>query len=144
MKFSMRIYLMVFILILFVGRVPALSQNDALAAADTSYFSVNHSGGWLLYNSRAHVNESSDSAELEIIIQHDITINLQEYQFVGTIKGGAFRPVSSQLVTLDLITHSYVVRIDSDGRCYVKLQSGILPPGNAVVIPVQVTYRIKE
>lgn len=133
----------IFILLFGVITCHVFSQEDArvLASADTSNFSVNVNEEWLLYNSYVD-HYKTDSAQLEIIIQHDNNIDWQVEQFVGTIKSSSLVPRTIQNLLFILITDTYSVRIDQEGKCYLKFLTGILPSTEKVIIPVRVYYKI--
>lgn len=115
-------------------------RNKALASADTSYFSVNKKEGWQLYNSYAS-NVVADSTQLEVILQHDAGINWQNSNYIGKLKGTAFKPQTTRLAQFTWITTVFEVQINTDGNCYMRLVSGPLPQGNPVVIPVRMVYK---
>jgi hypothetical protein len=117
-------------------------QNDSLAfaAADTTNFSVNTSGGWRLFNSFL-AEYDTDSVQAEIILQHDNTINLNQEQLIGRIKTVGFQPQIEQNLSFTLLTDLYSMRIDREGSCYLRFISGDLPDGSVIVVPIKVLYR---
>jgi hypothetical protein len=120
------------------------SDSAALAAADTTYFSVNLAEGWRLYNSYASATNGSDSAVLDIILRYAGTINLTQPVYVGKIKEPSLKPASIQTIAFSLITSNYILKIDVEGRCYINIISGSQPPGSILVMPVQVTYPLTQ
>jgi len=122
----------------------ALAQKQpkalALATADSTNFSVNSRAGWQLFNSYV-VPINTDSATIEIIIQHDRTIDFTQEQLVGYIKRKESFPKANQNVSFSLISDVYQLRIDPNGRCYLRLTTGSLPDGDPVIIPVRAVYK---
>src|SRR5712675_2216750 len=80
--------------------IKSFGQNDA--AADTSGFSVNNTGGWQLFNSYV-APYNTDSVQLEIIVRHSNNIKLSEEQFVGKVKALNLLPFKTQTVSFNLI-----------------------------------------
>ena len=118
------------------------AQNNAaaFAAADSSKFSINTSGGWQLYNSYL-TQFKPDSVQVELIIQHE-NINLQQEQYIGNIKYIPFRPAVEQTVSFNLLQDRYTLRIETMGKCYLRFISGTLPVGNPMVLPLKVYYKL--
>lgn len=112
----------------------------AIAAADTTNFSVNDTGGWQLYNSYVAAL-GDDSVQLELIVQHNNNINWNDELYVGKIKPEPFLPSVSRSVVFDLITVSYQIRIDTGGRCYIRFVSGLPPSQDPFIIPVKVRFK---
>ena len=85
MKHSHRKYFLFFVIMTFLT-VPSLKAQDAqedsaaLAAADTTHFSINHSNNWHLFNSYVAPYQS-DSAQLELIIMHANTLAWEQEQY---------------------------------------------------------------
>jgi hypothetical protein len=143
MKFSLSIrYLFLLLLALLAFRDISFGQSDsaALAAADTTRFSVNGSEGWLLYNSYV-VAHGTDSVELELVIRHDNNINWQEEHYIGKIKFEGLIPQTSQTIDYYLMSDQFAVRLDTTGKCYLKFVSGAVPSANPVVIPIRLIYK---
>lgn len=127
--------------LLFIATANVYSQNNqaAMANADTVNFSVNRSGGWELFNSYATAS-GTDSVRLEFIVQHLNNINWGQEQYVGRVKTGAYKPGATRTVTYNLLSSVFTIKILSNGKCYLKLES----PANleqVVVIPVHIVYR---
>jgi hypothetical protein len=124
-------------------RVNAFAQNNAaaLAAADSSRFSINTNGGWQLYNS--YVSQyKTDSVQLELIVQHTNNINWNQEQYVGKVKYGPLQPHSGQMLSFNLLADKYVLRVEPNGKCYVRFVSGILPATNPFILPLKVYYKL--
>lgn len=135
--------LTILVMLCTVSTTFAQSNDDrekALAAADTSFFSVNKKEGWQIYNSYAS-NVTADSIQLEVILQHDADINWQNSTYIGKLKNPGFKPQSTRLAQFNWVNMVFEVQVNADGSCYMRLVSGQLPPGNPVVIPVMVRYR---
>jgi hypothetical protein len=118
----------------------AQDNSAALAAADTTNFSVNGINGWQLFNSYV-ANYGADSVHLEIIVQHANNLNWGQEQYVGKIKPVALIPAQDQIVSFSLLTNQYRLRIDPEGKCYLRLFTGAAPPDDPAVIPVNATYK---
>jgi len=113
----------------------------ALATADTTNFSVNSRAGWQLYNSYV-APIKQDSVTIEMIIQHDRTIDWKQEQLIGHIKSGNLLPKTGQTLSFRLITDVYQLRIEPSGRCYLRLATGSLAAGDPVIIPVRGLYKL--
>lgn len=120
----------------------SFAQNDsaAIAAADTTNFSVNSAGGWQLFNSYVAAY-NTDSVQLELIIQHANNIDWNQEQYAGKVKTTALIPAQEQTISFSLITNQYLLRIDVQGKCYLRLFSGSAPADDPAVIPVKVIYK---
>lgn len=121
---------------------PAHAQDHtaAIAAADTAHFSVNKAEGWQLFNSYMAAR-TGDSVLLELILQHAHTIDWKQEQLVGKIKTGSFQPKTDRAIPFLLAGSSYALRIDKNGKCYLRLAAGALPPAGPVVIPLAVKFK---
>ncbi len=124
------------------GLSPSFSQDHAaaLAAADSVNFSINRGDGWKLFNSYAAVYKK-DSVQLEIILQHNNTINWKQEQSIGKVKTAGLVPQKEQTTVFNLMMTNYSLRIDTKGKCYLSLTSGPVPQENPVIIPVRVFYK---
>jgi hypothetical protein len=129
-----------FFLILCAYCAMAQSDTAAIAAADTTNFSVNKTGGWQLYNTFL-TPFSTDSVQLEIIVSHDSSLPWQQDQYIGKIKSNVFIPSTTQTIAFNLLESNYVLTIDKEGRCYLRLVSGPAPYSTVAVIPVKGIYK---
>ncbi len=139
--FNLKKYLL-FILICISAPAVGTAQNNlqALAMADTTRFSVNQSGGWELYNS--WINPvGADSIRIELILQHANNINWNEFQYVGSLRQLAFAPTLSRTAELILVQRSFLLRLDPDGKCYLRQTIGLPPEGSMAVIPVNIQVK---
>ncbi len=129
-------------LLVLVAAQNSFAQNNsaAIAAADSTHFTVNSSGGWQMYNSYVAAY-GIDSVQLEIIIQHNNNINWSEEHYVGKVKQSSLFPSASQIVVFNLISSNFELRIDSTGKCYLRLSSGVIQSNDPVVIPVKINFR---
>ena len=134
-----KILVTVFVLVISATKSPAQDNTVALKAADTSAFSVNKKGGWQLFNSYAATNK--DSVQLEIILQHQNNINWAEEQYVGLIKIAKAIPQATQVAAFNLLSTFYLVRIDKEGKCYLRLLSGTKPENDPAVIPARIVFK---
>ena len=122
------------------------SQNTkesvlAKATSDSSSFVINVKGGWQQYGSSV-VPISTDRILLETIVQHIKTgIDWTLEQYIGKIKSNSSRPSKSQTASFDLLRNNYELRIEANGKCYIRLASGNLPDSNPVIIPIRVVFK---
>jgi len=119
------------------------SQNNAaaFAAADSTRFSVDLNGGWQLFNS--YVNEyHTDSAQIELIVQHNNNVNWYQQQYVGKIKYDPLKPSVDQNILFHILSNNYRLIIKKNGKCYIYFVSGILPASSPVVIPAKAYYKL--
>lgn len=129
------------VVLLLGHHLKAQNYQAALAAADTTRFSVNKAGGWQLFNS--HVNNfSTDSVRVELVLQHENNINWQQLQLVGKIKFSNALPNGTKIIPFRLLANGYLLQIHKDGTCYLSFVSGVFPVKNPVVIPVVVHYHL--
>ena len=98
----------------------AQDHKKALAAADSSNFSVNNKEGWKLYNSCLMLI-SPDSIMIGLILQNDCSIDLATEQMIGSIKSGKFFPDANRILSFKLITDTYQLRVDKNGKCFLKM-----------------------
>ena len=119
----------------------AQDHSKAIAAADSSSFSPNKKDGWQLYNSFFN-SISKDSAQIELILQHNGNIDWRLEQQVGKIRYKVLQPNKEQQILFKLLNESYALRIDDKGRCYLKFIKGIMPSNNPFIIPLQVNYKL--
>ncbi|MEJ0106574.1 MAG: hypothetical protein WDO19_30290 [Bacteroidota bacterium] len=131
----------ILLMLLFINdRILGQDYNAAFTAADSSGFSVNSHGGWQLFNSYVAAYKT-DSVSLEIIIQHANNINWSMEQYVGSIKTPEFIPHAEQNISYNLVVTVYSLRIDTGGKCYLRIASGILPQQEPSVIPLKIDYK---
>ena len=117
-----------------------LAKAFELASADSSYIAVNKRAGWQFLTSYL-TPIKSDSVMIEMIVQHDKTIDWTQEQLVGRIKSISMLPKISQTVLFNLIENVYQLRIEPNGKCYLRLATGTLPDVDPVIIPIRATYR---
>jgi hypothetical protein len=108
--------------------------------ADTSGFSPNERGRWFIYNSYL-APLGKDSAIIEVVIRHDKNIDWNQFQLIGRIKERRFVPKDQQVIRFLLVLDGYQLKIDIEGRCFVRLDSGQLPAQDPVILPFRVNYR---
>lgn len=118
----------------------AQNWSAAMRNADSTGFSPNLKDGWGLFNS--YVSRNSDgSVSLEFIIQHAKQgIDWSKEQLVGRMKNNALLPSMDRYVNFYLIYDMYMVHITREGKCYLSLAKGNLPPGDPVILPIQVKF----
>lgn len=111
------------------------------ATADSSYFAINKQAGWQQYSCHIAPINTTDSVMIEMIIQHDKSIDWKLEQYIGKIKSTNLLPKSSQLLMFDLLTNIYKLRIEPNGNCYIHLFSGSLPDSDPIIIPIRFRYK---
>ncbi len=132
-----------FAIMLFVKLNVSFAQNHAVAfaAADSSRFSVNNNGGWQLFNS--YVNQvAADTVQFELIVQHNNNLSWSQEQYVGKIKQSQLLPNTGQNLPFNLGSDAYTLRIESNGKCYLRFLSGTLPASDPVVLFLKVFYKL--
>lgn len=123
-----------------IGKAQAQNNAQAIAAADSSRFSINSGGGWQLYNSYV-AQHNTDSVRLELIVQHANNIVWNNEQYVGKIKMASLQPATDRTISFSLLNDVYTVRVETNGKCYLKLSAGSVPSGTMTVLPVFIYYR---
>ncbi|MTK53886.1 hypothetical protein [Paludibacter sp.] len=108
-------------------------------SADTTHIAVNKRGGWL-FVSPYLTPISTDSVRIEMILQHDRTIDWKQKQLVGHITRRELLPVNGQAVDFSLVISQFRIYIEPDGRCYLQQISGKLPDDDPLAIPVRAVY----
>jgi hypothetical protein len=132
---------MIILSLILPNKLQAQDHSKALAAADSSRFSPNKKDSWQLFNSFVS-NYQKDSAQVELILQHDGAIDWKEAQLVGRIKYQPLQPSNSQTLPFKLLNESYSLRIDDKGKCYLKFINGVMPTANPFIIPLRVYYKL--
>ncbi|MFZ1527279.1 MAG: hypothetical protein WAT19_00885 [Ferruginibacter sp.] len=139
----MKKYLKIFILsiVLFLAKNSSAQVPEAVIAnADTTMFSPNAAGDWQILNSYVSA-QGTDSVLLEVLLYHPNNINWQEEHLVGNIKEPTgLRPSTERTVSFNLINTIYIMRVSSNGDCYLKFSTGDLPTANPVVLPARVIF----
>ena len=123
-----------------ISGIIAQDNTAAMAAADSSRFSVNRLGGWQLFNSFVSAI-SQDSVQLEFIVQHDKNINWSQEQLVGKIKSSTLVPQYTQEIPFSVLSTSFTIRITDQGKCYMKISDGNAPEGDTVILAVKIFYK---
>jgi hypothetical protein len=116
------------------------NQAAALAAADSTHFSINTQGGWLLYNSYA-ASYKADSLQLQLIIQNSNTINLSNEQYIGKIKTASLRPQTEQILFFMMLDKQFYLRVKKDGKCNLKQVSGPVFTDDPLTILVSIFFK---
>lgn len=142
-----KIYFLLGLSLLCFGELSAQNNSKELAkafekaSADSSYIAVNKKGDWQFLASYL-TTVKTDSVMIEMIVQHDRTIDWTQEQLVGRIKSTSLLPKASQTVSFSLIFDVYQLRVEPNGRCYLRLASGSLPDGDPVIIPIRAKYKL--
>jgi len=149
-----KIYFIIVVLLLTAGGAMAQNKdktpdkveivNKAFnkSTADSSHIAVNKRAGWQSVIS--HLTPmNADSVLLELVVRHDrASIDLKKEQPVGRIKSIKLLPATEQTVSFKLLRNVYRLRIESDGKCYLRLETGTLPTGDPMIIPIRAKYKL--
>jgi hypothetical protein len=111
-------------------------------SADTTYIGVNKPGGWQFVCPYL-TPVGKDSVRIEMILQHNRTIDWKEKQLVGRITRRNLLPGCEQEVLLNLLICRFRLYVEPNGRCYLQQISGKLPDDNPLAIPVRAVYPLK-
>lgn len=112
-------------------------------SADTTYIAVNKHGGWQ-FISPYLTPVGKDSVMIEMIVQHDRTIDWKQKHLVGRITRRNMLPVNEQESDFSLVTSQFRIYIMTDGRCYLQQVLGKLPDDDPLAIPVRAVYALKR
>ncbi len=111
-----------------------------IPATTSGIFTPNTSDGFTVASSYLH-QDTPDSVEFELILYHNSNLDWASEQWIGTIDG-SYIPVNEQQVIYYLLPNdSWNLRIATDGKCYLSLTRGVVPPGNPVILPVKIKYK---
>jgi hypothetical protein len=126
------------------GFLSAQTRAKAFEAgsADTTYIAVNKSAGWQ-FVSPYLTPVGNDGVRIEMIVQHDRSLDWKKKQPVGRITRRNLWPVSKQEVVFNLLVCQFRIYIEPDGRCYLQQVSGTLPDDDPLAIPVRAVYSLK-
>lgn len=119
---------------------PDAQSNKTVTTIESTLFLINSTDGWQLLNSYIKPFEV-DSVQMELILQCANTIDWSKEQYLGKIKAENLAPSKQQTVPFKLITDQYLLRIDMQGKCYLRLFSGNALADNPAVIPIKVFYK---
>lgn len=118
-----------------------VAKAFAKASADSSYIAVNKRAGWQSFVSYL-TQVKTDSVLIELVVKNDHTINFKQEQLVGRIKSGSMLPKTVQIVAFNIIGAQYQLRIEPDGRCYLRFTSGTLPSDEQIIVPIRAMYKL--
>ena len=141
-----KIYFLLGLSLFCFGELSAQNNSKELAkavekaSADSSYIAVNKKAGWQFFSSYL-TPVKADSVMIEMVVQHDRTSDWNQEQLVGRIKSTSMLPKVSQTVSFSLISDVYQLRVEPNGRCYLRLVSGSLPDSDPVILPVRAKYK---
>ena len=110
--------------------------------ADTSKFVPNRQNAWSLYTSYVSTR-GRDSVVLEATVSHSRDADWSQYQLFGAIRDKKLWPPDAVEARSMLLTDVYDIRVDKDGRCFIKLSAGQLPSTDPVVLPIRITFKGK-
>jgi hypothetical protein len=144
---KLKIYFFLSLSLLWFGELSAqnnskeLAKSLAKASADSSYIAVNKKAGWQFLSSYL-TPIKVDSVMIEMIVQHDRTIDWKQDQLIGHIKQVSMFPKTSQTVSFMLMFDEYLLRVEPNGRCYLQLAKGSIPDGDPVILPIRAKYKL--
>jgi hypothetical protein len=109
-------------------------------AADTTGFAANAAEGWSALS--VYFNNKPDSTEFEVILFRDTLSGINWYlpANAGTIDI-AYIPAAETSWQYEEPLRTWNITIGTDGKCFFRLISGDVPPGNPAVIPVKTIYK---
>lgn len=137
---SKKIFSLLILFCMFSGKIFAQDNAAAIANADTTNYTVNDEEGWQLFNSYLGV-QGTDSVVLEVIVQHDNTLTWTQEQYIGRVKTDSLRPSVTQTVLFELAATQYSLKVQSDGKCYLKLLTGPPPGASPAILPIRIRYK---
>jgi hypothetical protein len=125
-----------------IAHAQALDSMDKVSRsrADSSFFSVNAAGDWSLYQAYAKPSDGG-SVSLEMILRHSNSVDWKQDQYVGMLRKKSLIPKQEREIPFNRGLDAYHLRIDRQGRCFVKLVNGQLPAADPVIIPFKVNYQ---
>lgn len=105
-----------------------------------SGFVANNSEGWTAHSS--YLNILEDSIQFELILFRDVPsgANWESNSWVGTLSEN-YRPNEQRVFDYSELPRIWKITIETDGRCFFKLQSGPIPEGQPVVLPLITKYK---
>jgi zona occludens toxin (predicted ATPase) len=142
-----KIYFLLALVLLTFGEVIAqdnsaiLNKAMAAATADSSFIAVNKKAGWRFLASYI-TPMATDSAMIEMVVRHDKSIDWTQEQPVGRIKRTHFLPATGQTLMFSVMDCRYQLRIEPNGRCYLRLYAGTLPDDDPLIVPVRAVYKL--
>lgn len=143
---TLKIYLSVALILFGFGKINAQNNSKDVAKTldlvsnDSCYVVANKQAGWHFLTSYL-TPARPDSVMIEMIVQHDRAIDWKQEQLVGRIKQASMFPKTSQTVSFMLMFDEYLLRVESNGRCYLQLAKGSTD-GDPVIIPVRAKYKL--
>jgi len=142
-----KIYFLISLSLLWFGELSAQNNSKELAkalikaSADSSYIAVNKKAGWQFFSSYL-APIKADSVMIEMVVQHDRAIDWKQDQLIGRIKQDSMFPKTSQAISFMLMFDEYLLRVESNGRCYLRLTKGAIPDGDPVILPIRAKYKL--
>ena len=144
-KKSMTYFIAALLIIQFGSSQQSYAQRErddsvAMTKADTSRFFANTKADWKLFNSYV-TQYTPDSVSLEVIIQQSKVINWKTEQSFGKIKDKKLLPLKEQNIVYYLLNDSYAIRIETEGKCYIKFLDGVPPSAAPTILPIKINYK---
>jgi hypothetical protein len=142
-----KIYFLISLSLLWFGELSAQNNSKELAkasikaSADSSYIAVNKKAGWQFFSSYL-APIKADSVIIEMVVQHDRTIDWKQDQLIGHIKQDSMFPKTSQVISFMLMFDEYLLRVEPSGKCYLRLAKGAIPDGDPVILPIRAKYKL--
>ena len=84
-----------------------------------------------------------DSVLFELVVGWpQVETDLTHEQLVGRIKLRSMLPEKAQTVAFRFMRSEYSLRIEPNGKCFIKLVKGTPPKSDQQVIPIRAKYRL--
>lgn len=128
------------ICLLIINSAAKAQDSLAIAAADTTHFSINSASGWELFNSYFELR-GADSCDIEMVFQHSNNIDWSAYHQIGSLKTNAYKPTGDQILSFNMGQRSYFFKIDSQGNCWIKKENGNAHDQDKVVLAFRHAYK---
>lgn len=110
-----------------------------IGTQDTTYLAVNKAEGWSITGSYVK-KEDSSLVVLEMIVRHARVIDWTIPNYVARITQRQAWPDKPRNLHFWAMKTKYLIMVQPDGRCYLKLEEGDLPDGDQVVVPIRIEY----
>jgi len=120
-------------------KVRTVSTNRVYVT-DTIPFAPNISNGWGAYVSYLYTD--GDSVDMELILNRQVPEGNKwdDFNEFGTVDSAYF-PVSYKLAGANEPNREWIISIQTDGKCLIKLVNGPDPEGSFIVLPFKTKYK---
>lgn len=110
--------------------------------ADSAQFAPASAKGWRIYQSYVKAIKR-DSVGVQVVISRSRKADWGEFQTFGKIVDKKLWPSTTQEIKYKLLRDNYLVKVDVDGSCSLKLVDGAVPSRDPVVLPIKFTFKSK-